>query len=144
LAATQRELFSRAERELSGAYLRMGETANCAERHTCDSCIFPVKDQGVHSVKTGSQLAMDVLKDLYERDPTDVTSKWLYNVAAMTLGIPPEQLPANLRAPPELFKSEYPLPRFMDRAAAVGISDHRLAGGSILEDFDGDGDLDLV
>jgi hypothetical protein len=144
LAATQRELFSRAERELSGAYLRMGETANCAERHTCDSCIFPVKDQGVHSVKTGSQLAMDVLKDLYERDPTDVTSKWLYNVAAMTLGIPPEQLPANLRAPPELFKSEYPLPRFMDRAAAVGISDHRLAGGAILEDFDGDGDLDLV
>jgi hypothetical protein len=144
LAAAQRELFNRAERELSGAYLRMGESANCVEHHTCDSCIFPVKDTGLHLEKTGSQLAMDVLKDLYERDPSDVTSKWLYNVAAMTLGIAPADLPANLRASPELFASEYPLPRFMDRAAAVGISDHRLAGGAILEDFDGDGDLDLV
>jgi hypothetical protein len=144
LAAAQRDLQNHAEKELSGAYLRMGETDNCVHRHTCDSCIFPIKDTGVHTVKTGSQLAMDVLRDLYAKDPTDVTSKWLYNVAAMTLGIPAAELPADLRASPGLFESEYPLPRFMDRAAAAGIVDHRLAGGAILEDFDGDGDLDLV
>ena len=36
--------------DLGVAYMRHGETRNCAQRHTADSCIFPVGGAGVPPV----------------------------------------------------------------------------------------------
>ena len=41
--------------------------------------------------------------------------------------------------PPETFAPEYPLHRFTEVAAEVGIYSVELAGGAIIEDFNGDG-----
>ena len=43
-----------------------------------------------------------------------------------------------------MFESEYDIGRFPDVAMAVGVDKVGLAGGSIIEDFDGDGLLDIV
>jgi len=45
---------------------------------------------------------------------------------------------------PELFASEYELPRFSDVAGPAGLDVDGLAGGAIMEDFDGDDLLDIM
>jgi hypothetical protein len=62
----------------------------------------------------------------------------------MTLGEYPNKVPEQWRIAPETFASEYEIGRFRDVAPALGLNVLGLAGGSVLEDFDNDGDLDLM
>ena len=68
------------------AYMRLGERNNCMLNHNGASCIFPIKDGGVHKIKTGSQKAITVYEKILAKDPRDLQSKWLLNIAFMTLG----------------------------------------------------------
>ena len=52
--------------------------------------------------------------------------------------------PERERIPPGVFESDYPLPRFDNVAREVGLYIFGMAGGAILEDFDNDGDLDVI
>ncbi|MCH2105515.1 MAG: CRTAC1 family protein, partial [Planctomycetes bacterium] len=45
---------------------------------------------------------------------------------------------------PASFVSEHEIGRFRDIAPALGVDTYNLCGGSVVEDFDGDGDLDIV
>ncbi|MGZ3891638.1 MAG: hypothetical protein ACXVI9_14125, partial [Mucilaginibacter sp.] len=72
--------------DMAIAYMRLGERTNGMLNHTGSSCIFPIKDSGVHRIKTGSQNAIDVYKSLLKIQPKDLESKWLLNIAFMTLG----------------------------------------------------------
>ena len=81
---------------LAVAYLRLGETENCCLRYNAQSCILPIRGGGLHSQERGSRSAiryfMEVLHEteraadpelIYEiREP----SRWLMNIAYMTLG----------------------------------------------------------
>ena len=70
-------------------------------------------------------------------------AKWLLNVAAMALDDWPAGVPAAHRLPDP--PGEPWVGRFLNVAGQSGLEDHLLVGGSVaLEDFDGDGDLDLV
>src|SRR5258706_8774833 len=62
----------------------------------------------------------------------------------MTLGDYPERVPKAWLIPPAAFASEYDIGRFHDRASDLGVDVDDLAGGSIAEDFDGDGNLDIM
>ena len=62
----------------------------------------------------------------------------------MTLGMYPEQVPAQWLVPPEVFVSDYDIKRFADVAPAMGLDLVSMAGGSIMDDFDGDGHLDIM
>ena len=62
----------------------------------------------------------------------------------MTVGEYPDKVPRQWLIPPAVFESEYDIGRFPDVAMAVGVDKVGLAGGSIIEDFDGDGLLDIV
>src|SRR5262249_30874417 len=66
------------------------------------------------------------------------------NVAHMTLGTWPEGVPVPYRIEPERLASEYDLPRLYDVAAKKGIRMFARAGGSCIDDFDGDGRLDVM
>ncbi|HWA25212.1 MAG TPA: FG-GAP-like repeat-containing protein [Lacunisphaera sp.] len=125
-------------------HLRAGETANCLLNHNADSCIFPIKDGGVHQLTEGSRGAIVVLNELLARSPGDLRARWLLNIAYMTLGEYPGKVPAKLLLDPKLFQSEYNLPRYPDVAANVGLDVDGLAGGVVMEDFDRDGFLDLM
>jgi hypothetical protein len=124
---------------LAISYLRLGEQENCLHYHGQDSCLFPIKGGGVHQAKKGAELSAAL-----EKDPTDLKSRWLLNIAAMTLGKYPDDVPEKWRVPPSTFASEYDIGRFYDVATETGLLINQHSGGAIMEDFDGDGLLDLM
>ncbi len=126
------------------AYLRVGEQENCLHHHNADSCLFPIRGSGIHLAERGARGAVREYTALLESNPTDLSARWLLNIAYMALGKYPKQVPANWLIRPETFDSEYDIKRFRDIAPAAGLNITGHAGGSIAEDFDGDGFIDLM
>lgn len=125
-------------------YLRIAEEQNCHQGNTRDSCLLPIRGEGVHLKREGATRATEVLKDILDRDPHNLEARWLLNVAYMTLGDYPDGVPPSQLIPPAVFESEYPLPRFENVARRAGVDVYGLSGGAVLDDFDGDGRLDLM
>ncbi|MEO5930399.1 MAG: CRTAC1 family protein, partial [Candidatus Kapaibacterium sp.] len=132
------------DRILGIAYLRIGEEENCVVNHTAQSCILPIRPEGFHKLPYGSRSAIGVYTELLARHPDDLQSRWLLNVAYMTLGLYPDSVPHDWLIPPSVFKSDYDLPRFNDIAPDLGLDTPGLSGGCAVEDFDRDGNLDIM
>ena len=130
--------------DLAISYLRVGEQENCLHYHGQDSCLYPIKGGGVHVARAGAEGAFRELTAALEKDPNDLKSRWLLNIAAMTLGKYPEDVPEKWRVPSSTFESEYDIGRFYDVATDAGLRINGRSGGVVLEDFDGDGLLDLM
>ncbi len=134
--------------EFGVAWLRMGENQNCCARNTPDSCILPIRGQGVHTVKEGSRKATEYLLQVLEVTQADdslhLSAVWLLNIAAMTLSEHPAGVPEPYRIPLETYQSKESFPRFLNVARQVGLDAFGLAGGAIIDDFDGDGLLDVM
>ena len=127
------------------AYMRLGERANCMLSHNGSSCIFPIIGAGVHQAQTGSQQAIETLENILKSNAHDAQSRWLLNIAYMTLGRYPTQVPAQYLIPNlNADDGPYKVKTFTDVAANVGINLNSRAGGSIADDFDGDGYIDLI
>ena len=124
--------------------LRIGEQENCLANHNADSCLFPIRGGGVHLLPRGSKSAIPVIESLLAADPGDLQARWILNIAHMTLGTWPEQVPPAFVIPPSVFESDHPMPRFPDVAGAVGLSLESLGGGVVIEDLDNDGLLDVM
>ena len=71
---------------LAIAYMRKGELENCATNHNAQSCIIPIQGGGLHKLTTGSEKAIEVYTMLLNKFPDDMQSRYLLNVAYMTLG----------------------------------------------------------
>jgi hypothetical protein len=126
------------------AYMRLGEQENCLHYHGQDSCIFPIKGGGVHRDTRGSEGAIREFSAALMADPNDAKARWLLNVAYMTLGRYPQDVPQLWLIPPQRFESEYDIGRFKDVAAASGLIINQHSGGVLMEDFDSDGLLDPI
>ncbi len=124
--------------------LRIGEQENCLVNHNAESCLFPIQGGGVHQLTRGSRGAIALLTQLLERDPSRFDAGWLLNIAYMTLGEYPDQVPPQWRIDPKAFASDYDIKRFRDVAGQLGLDVDDLSGGVVLEDFDNDGLLDLL
>jgi hypothetical protein len=129
---------------LAISYLRLGEQENCAHMHGQRSCIFPIKGSGVHSLPRGAEGAVREYTALLNQNPHDALARWLLNVAYMQLGRYPRDVPAQWLVPEKLFKSDASLPEFPDVAMFAGLDVAGHSGGAIMEDFDGDGLLDIM
>jgi tetratricopeptide (TPR) repeat protein len=131
-------------KDLAMAYLRLGERTNCVQHHSAESCIFPISVGGVHQDKTGSQKAIEVYKQLLADNPNDLESKWLLNIAYMTIGGYPQEVPSALllKLTPE--DALNPIKPFVDVAANLGLNINNQAGGSIVDDFNNDGYDDVI
>ena len=133
---------------LGVAYMRLGETENCCLRHTSQSCIVPIQQLGQHAKREGSTQAIKYFTEILEnrppRAPLALRSRWLLNVAYMTLGEYPEGVPAKFRLPPETFQSKIHFPRFKNVGPELGLETFNLCGGVIVDDFDGDDYLDVM
>ncbi len=129
---------------LAISYLRLGEQENCANMHGQKACIFPIRREAAHRLPRGAQGAVRELTALLAARPDDTRSRWLLNVAYMQLGLYPQQVPARWLIPARLFDSDEAFPEFPDIAASAGLDIMSHAGGAIVEDFDGDGLLDVM
>jgi hypothetical protein len=125
-------------------YLRLGEQENCLAHHNSESCLMPIQGKGVHTETRGSRGAIDTLTLLLADSPKDLRARWLLNLACMTLGEYPAKVPAPWLIPPAVFESGYDIKRFPEIAPALHLDVDGLAGGVVMDDFDGDGLLDLV
>ena len=131
--------------ELFGlTHLRMGEIENCIQHHSADSCLAPIDGEGVHTVTRGSRKAATIFRQALQQYPDSLKFRWLLNLAHMTLGEWPEAVEPQWRIDREAFASDCEFPRFYDRAIEMGVDVVGMLGGSITEDFDNDGDLDLI
>jgi hypothetical protein len=126
------------------AYMRLGERTNCMLNHTGSSCIFPIKDEGVHKIKTGSQKAIDIYETILKKNPADLQSRWLLNIAFMTLGRYPKDVPKEFLIPNLDADTAYKVNPFTDMAADAGLNLNSEAGSVIVDDFNNDGYFDIV
>jgi len=125
-------------------WMRIGELTNCLADHNPESCVVPIQGRGIHRFQQGSRNAMQILTEVLEQEPENLTARWLLNIASMTVGDYPDKVPPRWLVPPSAFASEYDIKRFPEVAGALGLDPMKLSGGSILEDFDGDGNLDVM
>ncbi len=139
---------------LAVAQLRLAETQNCCAQNNAESCIVPIRGRGLHTRKEGSREAMryflEILRDAPQDADTHTTvevieaSRWLLNVACMTLGEWPDGVPEEYRVSPDFFASPEGFPRFNNVMPDLQLDTFNLCGGAIVDDFDGDGYLDIV
>jgi len=126
---------------LAVCYLRLGEQKNCQENHTAASCIVPIANSAIHKFKEGSEKAIELYNKILNIYPDDDQSKWLLNVAYMTLGRYPRDVPSKFLI--ELPKNKSDL-SIKNIAGELGIDGFGLSGGSIAEDFNNDGFVDIL
>ncbi|MFK8111368.1 MAG: FG-GAP-like repeat-containing protein [Rubripirellula sp.] len=126
------------------AYLRLGEDENCVHCTDGKSCILPIEKDAIHKKRAGSENAMKYFKQVLEVDPRNAESAWLLNVAAMTLGEYPDEVPKDYLISESRFESKASFPRFPNISAELGLDTLSHAGGVIADDFDGDDLLDVL
>ncbi|MFO1065609.1 MAG: VCBS repeat-containing protein [Pirellulales bacterium] len=127
------------------AYLRDAENVNCVNCLNGERCLFPIEGDGIHDDKASSRSAIEFFQKALKLDPQDVKARWLLNICYMTLGEYPSNVPPEYLLPPELFRgAESPVGKFVNIAKDLGLNVKGCAGSVIVDDFDGDLDLDVV
>ena len=132
------------KKQLAIAYMRKGEQDNCIANHNNESCIIPISPKAQHIVKEGAQKAIALLNGLLTQNPHDLECQYLLNIANMTLGQYPAKVPANFRIPESYFSRSAKFPHFTDIAMNLGVDVNEKAGGVCIDDFNGDGYLDII
>ncbi|AEV99809.1 hypothetical protein A4D02_26015 [Niastella koreensis] len=130
-------------KSLAIAYLRLGERMNCIYNHTGESCIYPIANKGIHVNKQGAEKAIELYTDLLRYDG-DLESRWLLNIAYMAAGRYPQDVPPNLLITLPPADSTVSIKPFTDLSARLSLNVKNMAGGSIVEDFNNDGYVDIV
>jgi hypothetical protein len=128
------------------AALRRGEVENCVACCNESSCIFPLGPAAVHRRTEGSREAIEHFVRYLKQRPEDLGVRWLLNVAYMTLGEYPKSVPREFLLPLGRFAASDNDPRRMVNVASrVGLNarGESMAGGCLVDDFDGDGRLDV-
>ena len=131
-------------RLLALAHLRIGEQSNCNAMHGPESCILPLSSAAIHRDRSGSEAALALYLEYLEGDPEQPLIQWLLNISAMTLDRYPESVPERFRVPPDALVSSYDIGHFPNIARSAGVRINQQSGGGIVDDFDGDGLLDIV
>lgn len=128
---------------LAISYLRLGEQENCIESHNAASCILPIAGAGVQARQEGARQAIGVYENILRRFEDDLGSRWLLNVAYMSIGLYPDSVPAPFLIEGLAPRPNSTFPRFPNAAVALGLAVNGLSGGLSIDDFNNDGHLDL-
>jgi hypothetical protein len=125
--------------------MRRGETENCIDCRGESSCILPIAPAAVHTIPTGSRLAIQHFTDYLRQFPKDLEVRWLLNLAHMTLGEYPAKVEPMYLVPLDRFtRTEFDIGKFREVGHLLGVNRLNPAGGTIMDDFDNDGLLDLI
>jgi len=133
------------EEMLGVACLHRAEMVNEVYRHPAERCLFPIRPEFSYPKGADSQKAIQHFLASLKLRPKDLETKWLLNLAYMTLGKYPASVPKEYLLEPSRFESAEDIGRFTDVAPRVGLDAiFSEAGGLIVDDFDNDGLFDIV
>ncbi|HMB71197.1 MAG TPA: CRTAC1 family protein [bacterium] len=128
------------------AQLRESVVSNCFAMQTCEGCLVPLRGSDGVPDPSGPRRAIPTLTRFLEMEPLGYRAigGYLLNLAYMAVGGYPESVPEAYRLDPAIFAPVPGIHRFTDRATAAGLTTSNHAGGAAVDDFDGDGFLDIV
>lgn len=129
--------------QLAISYLRKAEQENCIANHNNESCIIPISEKAQHINPAGSTKAIELLTEYLETAPFNYEIQYLLNIAYMTIGGYPDEVPEEFRIPETYFNQDN-FPKFHDVAMDLGVAVNDMSGGICLDDFNNDGFLDMV
>jgi hypothetical protein len=131
---------------LAISYLRLGERNNCIRNHSASSCIFPIQGKGIYTDPYATQKAIQIYENILQKDSNDLQSRWLLNIAYMTIGEYPAKVPSPWLIPGlDTDSTSCKVKAFQNMASDLNINGPReMAGGSIVDDFNNDGYLDII
>jgi tetratricopeptide (TPR) repeat protein len=132
------------DQAIGAAWVHKAEMDNRLYTEPGDRCLLSVQPgpplASTEAFAAGEQRFLSLL----ETNPEDLEIKWLLNASHMATGGYPARVPARHRFPPEAFASSEDVGRFIDRATVAGVRSFSMAGGVIVDDFDNDGQLDIL
>ncbi len=125
--------------------LRGGDRENDRQFPGSTSRIFPIAPPAVLLRQAGAREAVKRFTECLKIWPDDLRARWLLNLAYMTLGEYPDQVPSPYVIPLDRFRSTVNVGWFENVAPGVGLTARgpNLAGGSLFDDFNGDGRPDV-
>lgn len=129
---------------LAITHFRHGEETNCLDGHNAESCIMPIRGAGIHRNKNNAEIAINIYKSLLGKNPKNYVYRWLINLAYMVKGDYPDKVPHRWLIPQLTPSDSITFPEFTEIAESAGLDHISLAGGSIADDFDGDGLIDIM
>lgn len=128
----------------AAAHLQLAFDRNCLADPKAGSCILPIRRSAQHHWKDHSRAANELYGRYLEKHPRDTHVGWLLNISGMLSGDYPDKVPAERRLTLEATAPDGGVPLWINVAPRLGVNAVDLAGGAIMDDFDGDGLLDLV
>ena len=132
---------------LALSHLRVAMQGNCVSGPAAARCSVPVNRDAVHPDEGAARRAIEEYARVLGDSPDESTAlaaQWLLNLAYMMVGEYPFHVPERWLIPPEAFRAEHDVGRFPDVAGRLGLDDAGRKGGSVMDDFDNDGRLDVV
>ena len=129
---------------LGMAYLRLAERVNCVNMHADGACIMPIQGGGVHSDKAPARKAAEAFQSVLQEKPDNMDARWLLNIAYMTVGEYPGNVPKKWLIPGLDQGAAVQAKPFTDIAGDIKLDIKNRGGGTIVDDFDNDGFLDIV
>ncbi|MFQ5460640.1 MAG: FG-GAP-like repeat-containing protein, partial [Anaerolineae bacterium] len=125
------------------AHMRLAAVENCVKALSTFGCLSLAGEAGAFRRTEHTVAAIRDLEAVMSDFPQNAAARWLVNLAYMELGRYPDGVPRPWLIPPEAFASAGGSPAFINLAPVLRLDEVNLAGGSIMEDFDDDGRLDL-
>ncbi|MFQ5705231.1 MAG: FG-GAP-like repeat-containing protein [Gemmatimonadales bacterium] len=122
-------------------HLRAAGALNCTADGDPRGCLL--SGTGSYSEREHTRAAIRYLDGLLAWRPGDVRVLWLLNIAQMMQGGYPDAIPPKQRIPAEVFGEAQGAPHFTDVSRDLNVAAVNLLGGSIVDDFDNDGFLDI-
>jgi tetratricopeptide (TPR) repeat protein len=126
------------------AHLHKAEMDNGLYHSPGDRCLLSVRGGTPLQKRDDFDKAVEYFNELLGTRPGDIEAKWLLNVGYMATGGYPALVPPRHIIPPADFASPEDVGRFVDVAAKAGLDSFSLAGGVIVDDFDNDGELEIL
>ena len=132
------------EESLAIAYLHKSEMENDVYREPGIRCLFPMRSGLAYEKTASSQKAIEYFLKYLEKKPNELDVQWLLNLAYMTIGKYPAEVPRQYLIPASKFISTESMGRFTDVAPQAGLHSFSMAGGLIVDDFENNGRFDVV
>jgi hypothetical protein len=129
---------------LAISYLRVAQQEHCFEGRGSARCSSPIPAAFGDRDNAAARAAAAAYDAILQRQPGNLESRWLINVAYMMLGEYPGRVPPRWLIPEAALPDDYDITWFRDVAPALGLDVVGRAGGSIADDFDGDGYVDVM